>query len=210
VLAAAPWRTMRNRRGQRHYSGFYWAATTGAFVTYESRLELGRLLLADFDPAVTGIAAQPFLLRATVDGRKRRHVPDFLLAHADHTVRIVNVKPAHRLNDPKVASALAWPTGLIADQGWGYEIWTGQEPTYLANVRFLACTRRPGLIPAELTVAVLEQFVPGDTIATLIRRLAGSHPPEELKPAVLRLLWEHRLTADLHRTLDADTTLEMT
>jgi hypothetical protein len=31
-------------------------------VVYESRLELARITLADFDPAVTGMAAQPFLL----------------------------------------------------------------------------------------------------------------------------------------------------
>jgi hypothetical protein len=29
-------------------------------VAYESRLELARIMLADFDPAVTGLAAQPF------------------------------------------------------------------------------------------------------------------------------------------------------
>jgi hypothetical protein len=31
-------------------------------VAYESRLELARIMLADFDPAVTAIAAQPFRL----------------------------------------------------------------------------------------------------------------------------------------------------
>jgi hypothetical protein len=46
--------------------------------------------VADFDPCVAAIAAQPFLLRATVSGRVRRHVPDFLLVHADHTARMVN------------------------------------------------------------------------------------------------------------------------
>jgi hypothetical protein len=32
------------------------------------------------------IAAQPFLLRARVGARARRHVPDFLLVHADESV----------------------------------------------------------------------------------------------------------------------------
>ena len=38
----------------------------------ESRLELARIMLADFDPAVAGLAAQPFLLAAdavTLRGR---------------------------------------------------------------------------------------------------------------------------------------------
>jgi hypothetical protein len=32
----------------------------GQLVAYESRLELARLILADFDPRVLAIAAQPF------------------------------------------------------------------------------------------------------------------------------------------------------
>jgi hypothetical protein len=44
---------------------------------HESRLELARLMLADFDRAVTAIAAQPFWLRFRDGGRVRRHVPDF-------------------------------------------------------------------------------------------------------------------------------------
>ncbi len=61
----------------------------GAHVICESRLELARLLLADFDSGVTAIAAQPFLLQARLDGRARRHVPDFLLVHADGAMRVV-------------------------------------------------------------------------------------------------------------------------
>ena len=56
----------RSARGQAHYPGFYWSATSGGHVIYESRLELARLLLADFDCDVAAIAAQPFLLRAQV------------------------------------------------------------------------------------------------------------------------------------------------
>lgn len=64
---------------QKHYSGFFWAVTEHDLAIYESRLELARLLLADFDASVRHIMAQPFLLRAEVDGELRRHVPDYLL-----------------------------------------------------------------------------------------------------------------------------------
>jgi hypothetical protein len=80
-------------------------------VVYESRLELARLLLADFDPQVTAIAAQPFLVTAPSGVRMRRHVPDFLLAGRDGAVCVVNVKPADQLVVPKVAEALAWGRG---------------------------------------------------------------------------------------------------
>jgi hypothetical protein len=52
VVQAEPWRTARVARGQTHYPGYFWSVTTGAHVIYESRLELARLLLADFDSDV--------------------------------------------------------------------------------------------------------------------------------------------------------------
>jgi hypothetical protein len=57
VIAAVPWRKTRGARGQAHYPGYYWSATMGGHVIYESRLELARLLLADFDRDVAAIAA---------------------------------------------------------------------------------------------------------------------------------------------------------
>ncbi|WP_449479471.1 hypothetical protein [Streptomyces diastaticus] len=71
LYAAEPWRTFRWYMGQKHYSGSYWSSTQSDHVIYESRLELARLLYADFDRGVTGIVAQPFLLRAEVDGALR-------------------------------------------------------------------------------------------------------------------------------------------
>jgi hypothetical protein len=62
LLTACPWRTFRSYRGQPFYSGMYWSATMHAHVIYESRLELARLLLADFDQTVVTIVAQPFQL----------------------------------------------------------------------------------------------------------------------------------------------------
>ena len=142
VLSAVPWRSVRSHRGQRHLPGWYWSATTGGHVVYESRLELARLLLADFDPDVVGIAAQPFLVRDA----DRRHVPDFLLRRADGSVLIVNVKPAERLGGRAVADALAWAGRVFAERGWEHEVWSGADAQLLANVRFLAGYRRAALI----------------------------------------------------------------
>lgn len=66
---AAPWRTFRFYKGQRHYPGSFWSATERDLVLYESRLELTRLLFADFDASVRGIVAQPFLLQAEIGQR---------------------------------------------------------------------------------------------------------------------------------------------
>lgn len=69
-------------------------------MIYESRLELARLLYADFDRDVTEILAQPFLLRAEVDGALRRHIPDYLLATGKGPL-VVDVKPRHRVVRPE-------------------------------------------------------------------------------------------------------------
>lgn len=57
-----PVRTFRWSRGERHFPGWYWAATTGRHIGFESWLERDRLLLMDFDPNVVGIGSQPFRL----------------------------------------------------------------------------------------------------------------------------------------------------
>jgi hypothetical protein len=191
VVGAVPWRKTRNARGQAHYPGYFWSATMGGHVIYESRLELARLLLADFDPDVTAIAAQPFLLQARVAGTARRHVPDFLLAHADGSVLVVNVKPAGKLAEPRIAEALAWPGRLIEGHGWQYEIWSGANPVLLANLRFLAGYRRPGLLPEGLMEDALATVRPGDTIGSVISRTPRIRRPGEVKAAVLRLLWHN-------------------
>lgn len=209
VIAAVPWRKTRSARGQAHYPGYFWSATMGAHVIYESRLELARLLLADFDRDVVAIAAQPFLLRAQAGGRPRRHVPDFLLVRADESVRVVNVKPASRLADPEIAEALAWPGRLFQAHGWQHEIWSRADPVLLVNVRFLAGYRRPGLLPGELLDEVLGAVRPGDTICAVVSRMAGPHRPGEVKAAVLRLLWQQRLATDLHGRLDAGSGLRV-
>ncbi|MFC9459133.1 hypothetical protein [Streptomyces sp. NPDC056983] len=43
-------------------------------MIYGSRLELGRLLFAYFDPLVRGVVAQPFLLTVEVKGLVRKHI----------------------------------------------------------------------------------------------------------------------------------------
>ena len=50
VVAGLPVREFRSYKGRQHYSGWYWSATLNGLVVYESRLELARIMLADFDP----------------------------------------------------------------------------------------------------------------------------------------------------------------
>ncbi|WP_326613271.1 TnsA-like heteromeric transposase endonuclease subunit (plasmid) [Streptomyces scopuliridis] len=205
-VESAPWRRVRSVHGQAHYSGTYASATMRGPVVYESRLELARLLLADFDGAVSGIYAQPCLVVASIGGRVRRHVPDFLLVTRAGTVQVVNVKPASRLEDPKIVEALAWPRELVERHGWGYEVWSGADPVMLENIRFLAAYRR-GVVPEAEVERAWASVRDGDQLAVAERRLAGGLPRREVRPALMALLWSGRLTTDLSCPLEGDSVL---
>jgi hypothetical protein len=178
--------------------------TTGWHVVYESRLELARLLLADFDPDVVAIAAQPFLLT----DKGRRPVPDFLLQRADGSVVIVNVKPPERLTDPLVAEALVWAGERFTERGWEHEVWSGAHAQLLANVRWLAGYRRQALIERP---AGLRTMWPTGTVLTIgaAEAALGDMAVVEPRPVVLGLLWSGLLRADLQRPLTAERELEV-
>lgn len=206
LAAGRPWRTFRWHHGQAHFSGWYWAATTGHHVVYESRLELARLLLADFDPTVAAIAAQPFYLTASVNGKERNHVPDFLLLDREGAVSVVNVKPAERLADPKVAAALGWAGAVFAERGWRHEIWSGTPVVQLANVRFLAAYRDPARLDPALVRAL------SDTLVGPVRleEVEEQWPQRggEAHAVALHLLWRGVVRTDLSVPLSKETILE--
>lgn len=204
VLSGVPWRVIRSHKGQRHFPGLYWSSTRGGHVVYESRLELARLLLADADREIVGIAAQPFLVRDS----ERRHIPDFLLAREDGSVLVVNVKPADRLECPRVAGALAWAGKVFSARGWGHEIWSGADPYVLSNVRFLAGYRRAALLDPDAVATVSGLDLEGLTMAEAeaLARAAGVREP---RPVLLHLVWLGALRVDLTSPLTCDSKLEV-
>lgn len=206
LVAGRPWRVLRWHQGQRHYSGWYWSATTGNHVVYESRLELARLLLADFDPLVVAIAAQPFRITADVEGRRRWHVPDFLLLDRFGAARVVNVKPADRLGEAKVAEALGWAAEVFDRRGWVHEVWSGASAVVLANIRFLSGFRHRGRVDADAVRFVERSF----GAAVEVKGLEAGWPgrPGDVRAAVLHLLWRGVLVTDLSRPLSGSSVLE--
>jgi hypothetical protein len=201
---AIPWRTFRWYFGQCHYSGAYWAATEQAHVIHESRLELSRVLLADFDPDVTHIVAQPFLMKAIVDGARRRHIPDYFLASSDPPA-VVDVKPHDRLDDPKVIDTFAWVRDVVESMGWRFEIAIEPPQTLLENVRFLAGYRRQPYVSAAALDELRSLDLVGMTFGDALRQ--GKGPEPLIRSALLHMLWSHELSADLSEALTAQTIL---
>lgn len=203
---AAPWRTFRWYRNQRHYSGTYWSSTNNGHVIYESRLELARLLLADFDPTVTHIVAQPFLLQSVVNRRQRSHIPDFLLV-TDDVPAVLDVKPPWQLEKPKVKFTLDWTRQLVDSRGWPYEVWSRPDAVELQNVRFLAGYRNPRLFDPALLDELREMQLEGGTLGEAFDT-AASRPPELVRAAVLHMIWNSELAVNLSANLTRSTILE--
>lgn len=199
LLAAAPWRTFRWYDGQQHFSGTYWSITQRDHVIYESRLELAVLLLADFDPSVHGIFAQPFLLRAEVSGAARKHIPDYLML-TDAGPVVVNVKPRHHLDKPKVAFTFAWMRALVGARGWCYDVRCEPPAARLENVRFLSGYRRDWLFDPKLVARLRAADLDGATVGEAFGCLPQC-PEPLVRAAVLHLVWSGHFAVDLDRPL---------
>jgi hypothetical protein len=210
VLTGRPVREFRSYKGRRHYSGWYWSATTSSLLAYESRLELARIMLADFDPAIARIATQPFQLITHVDGRVRRHVPDLLLQTKDGAMVVVDVKSADQLDDPAVSGVFAWTRAVLAARGWTFEAWSGSDARVLANVCFLAGYRRAHLIDMALAAAVLNAAAAQPTIGAIEQSMRSVAPTDAVRPVVLHLLWSGALVTDLVGPLGPDTPIQAT
>lgn len=178
LARALPVRRFGSHRGQRHRSGLFWSATTRGHVPYESRLELDRLWLADFDPAVTWIAAQPMWLSGRQEGCLHRHVPDFLLTRRGLPPLIVDVKPEEFAARPEAQGVFAWTDQVCRAAGWGYQVWTGADPVVLANIRTLAVARRflppTGGLEEGSMLALLSEVWTGRRVVDLSVPLSSS------------------------------------
>jgi hypothetical protein len=140
---ALPVRRFAARKGQRHLSGLWWSATTGGHVGFESWLERDQLMLLDFDPAVTGIASQPFWLRWLDEtGQPVSHAPDYFARRADGSAVVVDCRPEQR-RSPRDAAKFEATAQACARVSWEYRLVGAADEMVTANVRWLAGYRHP-------------------------------------------------------------------
>ncbi|MFE7464211.1 TnsA-like heteromeric transposase endonuclease subunit [Streptomyces sp. NPDC057499] len=157
-------------RGQGNWCGWYWSATCGGHVGYESWLERDRLMLLDFDPLVTGMASQPFQLSWAGAGAKRvRHTPDFFVRRADGTGLVVDVRPDERIG-PDDAAKFAVTAAACRSVGWDFARVGTPEAVLMANVRWLAGYRHPRVHRPEVAARLMEVFADGGDL------LVGAFP----------------------------------
>jgi hypothetical protein len=189
---ATPWRGFPSFRGQSNFPGWWWSATTGGHVGYESWLERDHVMLLDFDRRVAGLSSQPFRLSWDAGGVRRRHIPDFFARLADGSGVVVDVRADDRIG-PRDAAAFEATARACEVAGWQFRRVGAVPPVLLANVRWLAGYRHPrhaGQVTAPVVRGVFGAGVP------LIEgaRLLGD--PVAVLAGVYHWLWRGELLAD--------------
>jgi hypothetical protein len=196
-----PVRRFRWDRGQRHFPGLWWAATTGRHVGFESWLERDHAMLLDFDPDVVGLASQPFTLGWS--GQKTvAHTPDYFARRADGSAVVVDVRPRDRVPAKDAAKFKATAAFCAGVPGWSFRLVHEVEAPLASNVRWLSGYRHPRYGRSRLSPAMAEIFAGG---ARLLDGAEAAGDPLESLPVVFHLLWTGALHADVSVPLADDT-----
>ncbi|MEV2226929.1 TnsA-like heteromeric transposase endonuclease subunit [Nocardia vinacea] len=189
----SPARRFPSYRGQRSFPGWWWFATTGGHVGYESWLERDHLIALDADAEVIGVASQPFSLRWRDGTRVRRHVPDYFVRMRDGAAVVVDVRADDRV-EPEDAEVFEAAGRACESVGWEYRRVGEPDPVLAANLRWLSGYRHPRCLRDEIA-AQLEGVFTASTELLAGARAVGD--PIVVLPTLFHLLWTGRLVADL-------------
>lgn len=74
---------------------------------------------------------------------------------------------------PEVAVVLAWTGRVCRARGWRYEVFNGEDPIIMSNLRFLATGRRSMFLNPDEVAAVAAAGVVGATLADIEATVAG-------------------------------------
>lgn len=191
---ARPSREFGWPKGKAHNPGWWWLATTGEHVGYESWLERDVLMALDFDPEVTAVASQPFWLHWHDGRRQRRHCPDFFARRRDDSAVVVDVRPDDRI-EASDAAAFAATQAACGEAGWQFRRVGAADPVMVANMRWLSRYRQPRCAGAGGTAAALLEAFARPRALWDGAAAAGDHLA--VLPVLFHLLWRHELAADL-------------
>jgi hypothetical protein len=199
---ALPARPFRFGKDLRSFAGWWYFATTGAHVGFESWLERDHLMLMDFDPDLRAVSSQPFWLRwRDGNGRSRRHAPDFFARKADGTGVVVDVRPDDRV-PARDAETFAVTSQACQAAGWEYRRAGDLDPVMVANVRWLSRYRHRRCLVPGIAGVLVEAFAGGRGLFEGAE-LTGDRL--RVLPVLFHLMWQRELAADLTAPLGIST-----
>lgn len=209
---ASPIRVPAFYRGQSSKPGYYWMASLGRHITYESKAERAYLMELDWTGTATGVLPQPFRLHFPRQARPYRHIPDFLICHSDGSTQVVDVKGARQQEKPLNKLTFSLAREACEEIGFGFTVYSGPTKITEANLAFLTGYRGPGAATLDEYLAVLVDEVADHdlTIEKVTARLADVGVPLGSAPAVVwRAMWQRLLIADFQRPLSSSTRVRL-
>jgi hypothetical protein len=197
-----PVRSFRSFRGQRN-RGWYWSATLGRRIGFESWVARDHLVTLDFDPDVVDVVSQPFwLVWRDEQGKQRRHASDFLVRMTGARRLVLDPRPLELIRDRDRAAfaAMSQASGMV---GWEYAVWDRLDPVMAANRRWLGGYRHPRCFDEAVARELLAVFIQAQP---LMDGADAVGDPLGTLPVLYHLIWRRWLVADLsvvlsHRTI---------
>ena len=191
-------------RSQTNIPGYFWMAQTEQHVWYESRLEMMILKTIDHERDVGAAISQPLLLSFEIDGKKRRHVPDFLFPLKVGSALLVNVTSKRRVNDERNCRNFEACREVADRLGWEYVTRTEPTQVYAVNVKWLNGYKRPPWLLDRYRAELLRRAEGGLTVAEVLRDL---EPDAFARPALFHLIWARQIGFDSNELLSDETKL---
>ena len=210
--ASSPIRVPAFYRGQSSKPGYYWTASLGRHVTYESKAERAFLMELDWAGTATGVLPQPFRLHFPRNARPYRHIPDFLTCHCDGSTEVVDVKGAGQQEKPLNQLTFSLTREACDQLGFQFTVYAGPTTITEPNLAFLAGYRGPcaAILDEYLPVLADEVAAQELTIDEVTARLTGWGVPPGVAPAVVwRAMWQRLLTADFLQPLTTRATVRL-
>ncbi|MEV4921629.1 TnsA-like heteromeric transposase endonuclease subunit [Streptomyces roseoverticillatus] len=207
VERCLPIRRIPSYIGQKHTPGWFYSATTGTLLGFESHLESQWLTLFDHEHDVVGIATQALIIDGVGVGEVWAHTPDIFCRLADGTARLVDVKNPRRLGDDDVQQQADRTRAFCHELGWDYRLVGAVPAQRYTNTAWLRGYRRPLHAGVDLVPRLLALAASPLPIGELLSFIDA---PEIALPVVFHLLWHHQLACDLDRPLTLSTLVTTT
>ena len=190
-------RSFPSYRGQKNFTGLYYAATMDAHVGFESWAERDVAMMLDFDLDVVAFSSQPFWLTWTQGDEERRHSPDYFARLADGSGVVIDVRADDQI-EPEDAEAFDATDRACREVGWTFRRTGGPDATLAANVRWLAGYRHSRCYRDDVAKALLEVFTVRKPLMSGAR---DTGDPIAVLPVLYHLMWKHQLVAELREGL---------